>query len=935
MIHRHGFVTSFAWLFRLVLVAIACWRPVSLTAAVIVVSPRGSDKAPGTAASPLASVRGARDRVRAMGWAGKEPVMVEIREGVYRFQEPLVMDARDSGAPEAPIVYRAAPGAVVVFSGAQEIKARWTPNSNGVYRTRIPSGLIADQLFVAGERQVLARYPNWDPSQRILGGFAKDAVDPARAARWVHPEGGFLHAMHRHEWGDSHFRILGKNQDGSVKMEGGWQNNRSEEGIHAVQRFVENIYEELDAPGEWFMDSAAGWLFLHPRSAQQLKSTTLELPALKHLIELRGERSRPVRFVRFEGMVLRHTLRTFVENREPLLRSDWTTYRGGAVVFEGTEDCGLRGVMVDEVGGNGVFVTGYNRRVQIQASEVRNAGASSVCFVGLTNAVRSPLFNYHQTLPVSQLDLIPGPRTEDYPADCLVEDCLLSGNGRFEKQTTGVQIAMASRITVRHCTIHDCPRAGINIGDGCWGGHVIEHCDIFDTVKETGDHGSFNSWGRDRFWVPNIQEGNRRVAGQPSLPFLDTIEPITLRNNRWRCDHGWDIDLDDGSSRYVLENNLCLNGGIKLREGFGRRVENNIMVNNTFHPHVWFKESGDGFRHNIVMTDYAPIGMPLQWGNEVDSNLLPNRQALEKSNEGGRDLRSAAGFPGFQDPSRGDYRVGPASPALKVGFRNFEMDRFGVVSPRLKARAGQPRLPSDFKASAVEGQALEQPSFWMGAWVKRIQGQGEMSAAGLPEEKGVALVSVPDNSPAFQMGFRERDVVLKADGKDLVTAGALRSLSGKEVRFTLQRDQKERSINCVLPNYRSLNAGSARLEGPTPLPRYDATKGFIGAWTDLNSRLLWKVSNLAPGRYRVWLEFACEPGSAGSRIRLDAGGQSLEGTVGSTGGWEQFRLLELGVIEWPGTGASAADLTASLRALSKPGPAVLNVRALHWIQVAP
>jgi len=54
---------------------------------------------------------------------------------------------------------------------------------------------------------------------------------------------------------------------------------------------------------------------------------------------------------------------------------------------------------------------------------------------------------------------------------------------------------MAMRIKVRHCSIYDCPRAGINIGDGCWGGHIIEYCDVFDTVKESGDHGAFNSWG--------------------------------------------------------------------------------------------------------------------------------------------------------------------------------------------------------------------------------------------------------------------------------------------------------------------------------------------------------------------------------------------------------------------------------------------------------
>ena len=161
-----------------------------------------------------------------------------------------------------------------------------------------------------------------------------------------------------------------------------------------------------------------------------------------------------------------------------------------------------------------------------------------------------------------------GPRTNNYPADCLVEDCLIYRTGRVEKQTAPVEIDLSARITVRHCSIYEVPRAGINIGDGCWGGHVIEFCDVFDTVRETGDHGSFNSWGRDRFWLPDIKQVN--VApwrAHPQLPALDCVEPITIRNSRWRCDHGWDIDLDDGSSYYLIYNNLCLNGGIKNREG--------------------------------------------------------------------------------------------------------------------------------------------------------------------------------------------------------------------------------------------------------------------------------------------------------------------------------------------------------------------------------
>ena len=78
-----------------------------------------------------------------------------------------------------------------------------------------------------------------------------------------------------------------------------------------------------------------------------------------------------------------------------------------------------------------------------------------------------------------------------------------------------------------------CRARGINIGDGCWGEDVIEFCDVFDTVKETGDHGSFNSWGRDRFWRPNIGEVNARVKQVPELPKgLDVIKSRSCCANK-------------------------------------------------------------------------------------------------------------------------------------------------------------------------------------------------------------------------------------------------------------------------------------------------------------------------------------------------------------------------------------------------------------------
>ena len=57
--------------------------------------------------------------------------------------------------------------------------------------------------------------------------------------------------------------ITGKDKDGNVTYEGGWQNNRRM-GMHDSIRFVENIFEELDAPGEWFLDAKARLLYFYP-----------------------------------------------------------------------------------------------------------------------------------------------------------------------------------------------------------------------------------------------------------------------------------------------------------------------------------------------------------------------------------------------------------------------------------------------------------------------------------------------------------------------------------------------------------------------------------------------------------------------------------------------------------------------------------------------
>ncbi len=748
------------------------------------VSPAGDDANPGTLEKPFATLH------RAQAAARQARGDVFLRGGVHYLSEPLVLTAEDSGSPDAPFVIRNYQNEQAVVSGGLRLEnLDWQPSpaphahapASGIYQTTVPADLRTEEIFINGERQILARYPNFDPAAKYFDGFAADAVSAQRAARWADPVGGYYHAMHPAFWGDFTWRITGKNDKGEPTLEGGWQNNRGA-AAHEQVRFVENLFEELDAPGEWFLNAATRTLYFYPPAGLDLKKAVVEATRLRTLVEFRGDAAQPVRWITLRGLIFRHAERTVMDNREPLLRSDWTIYRGGAVFFNGAEDCALEDAFIDQVGGNAVFVNNYNRRVAVRGTRISKAGASGVCFIGDPKAARSPLFNYYHTQDLERIDRTPGPQTHNYPADCLVEDCLITLTGRVEKQTAGVQIELSRRITVRHCSIYDMPRAGINISSGCWGGHVVEHCDIFDTVKETGDHGSFNSWGRDRFWRPSIDEVNTWVARAPDLPLLDVVEPILLVNNRWRCDHGWDIDLDDGSSNYVIRNNLSLRGGIKVREGFERTVENNIFVDGGYDPHVWYANSGDIFRRNIVWTDYRPAHMPPPpWGEDLDFNLVhssgatTSRPATRLQEQGGRDQHSLVADARFVDPARGDYRVRDDSPALALGFMNFPMDQFGVRSPALRAIARTPQLPGGAQAPAAPASREAAPATWLGASVRNILDQGEMSAFGLPGVTGILVLDVPAISPLARAGLRKNDVILSVNGEKTPDTASLRT----------------------------------------------------------------------------------------------------------------------------------------------------------------
>ena len=387
----------------------------------IYVSPAGSDKYPGTKEKPVASF--AKAQALARRYPANRSVDVVFENGIYYLPQTIQFTSADSKSTSATVTYKAAEEGQAILSGGSRLNLKWQPIGNGIYTATIPDGMVMDQLYINGERQRMARFPNAVPGKNVFDTWSLDhaakadstldPLSPGRIARWKNPKGGFIHTMHEYLWGDMHWEIKGKNADGTLQNVGGWQNNRPS-NMHPLYRMVENIYEELDAPGEWFYDAKQRKLFYMPPVGTDITKAKVEVVRLRHLVEFNGSKEKPVVAVKLQGFVFRHAARSFMDNKEPLLRSDWTVYRGGAVVLNGATDCSINDCEFDQVGGNSIFINNYNRRIKISGCYIHHSGANGIAFVGDPAMVRSPMFQYGKQ-DYQNMDLVPGPKGDNYP----------------------------------------------------------------------------------------------------------------------------------------------------------------------------------------------------------------------------------------------------------------------------------------------------------------------------------------------------------------------------------------------------------------------------------------------------------------------------------------------------------------------------------------
>lgn len=722
------------------------------------------------------------DAIRLLHKCTADAVELRFHAGEYRLNETVELTADD---PKS-IAFVGEEGADVRIFAGQRIDPMWERYTENIWKTDIGAGRTFDTLWTNGVRQVLCRYPNHHDGD-ILNGCSADALSPERIARWKNPEGGFIRALHSARWGGNSYRITGKTPFGELTYEWVGNNNRGG-GMSTDCVMVENIFEELDSEREWYYNKNEGILYYFPPYGKDPGAMTFDISSTEELFRLNGAKN-----ITFENLTFSGTSRTmFTVPHERPLRGDWAIQRTGAIYAEHAENITVRHCRFTDLGGNAVMFSGWHRDSLIEDCEFDGIGGSGVLLCGNVSAVRDPSEwdgDHHKT---AISDYIPGPANDEYPKNIVVQNCYFTDCGTVEKQSAAVCMSIAEHITVRGNTIHRMPRAGVNISDGTFGGHIIEDNDIFDCVRETGDHGPFNSWGRDRFWsLDGFDTMGKNGVRKRAFARLDALHTTVIRHNRIHALHAFGIDLDDGSTNYEIYNNLCLGAGIKTREGYDRLVYNNILVGCPFEVHVSYAMNNDVFANNLVYNS-KPFNFILP--NEGNTTAIVNNfywndgEPFAELPE--QDRNSVTADPMFAFRSPNDYTVGEGSEVLAKGFVNFPMsdDDFG--------RPDKPNPPAFVYAAAKEdGCTME----YGGMMLADITGDGMQSAAGLPDRRGAMILRVPFDSPFSAYGLRMSDVIRSLNGRTVANAADFAEIfgelaAGTEVRAEIYRNQRTAEI---------------------------------------------------------------------------------------------------------------------------------------------
>mmetsp|Transcript_11555 Transcript_11555/g.12404 ORF Transcript_11555/g.12404 Transcript_11555/m.12404 type:complete len:1059 (-) Transcript_11555:164-3340(-) len=391
-------------------------------------------------------------------------------------------------------------------------------------------------------------------------------------------KGGMVHAWHSQSWAMHMFEITSHSQVNATMTfakGGGAQGGRNwcrcdqctyagkwcgqhklppkndDTRLISGDWMIENVKYFLDQPGEYFFDKETLLLYTKPNSTDDLQDLTLGL--LTELVDLRNATN-----IRIENLSFRHQASTYMEEGwSAPSGGDWSLRRGGAIFIENASNITVSGCNFFRLDGNAIFLSRRTRHVHIEYNHFEWIGENAIATWGDTDA-------YDAT-------------AGEYPMYTLIQHNIMRELGIYEKQSSAVGISKAALTTIRNNIMFNMARAAINFNDLVGGGDVVEGNLIFNTCRESGDHGPINSWDRQPY-LTNLRDGKTNS--------FDPL-PRIIRHNfifaNYNAAQG--VDNDDGSSWFHIHHNLFyMAEGFKMDYGGHDSIfEYNMVMSFSYH----------------------------------------------------------------------------------------------------------------------------------------------------------------------------------------------------------------------------------------------------------------------------------------------------------------------------------------------------------------
>lgn len=422
--------------------------------------------------------------------------------------------------------------------------------------------------------------------------------------------------------------------------------------------FVENVFDELDSPGEWYLNRRTGQLFHWPEEASD--KTEVIAPVLGRMVEVLGDPAgKPVSHLRFAGLAFQETDYSPGDGCEGYgMGNDGVVYLGNAA------DCRVENCTFTHVGKYAVCVSG-GRGNAICGNDVAQAAEGGILLLKTAGNTVEDNHIHHCGLVYKH-----------------VGGVVLEGSGTDENR-------------VAHNLIHDISRYGITLKNPGLRNR-IEYNRVLNTSLETCDTGGIE-----------VTQGNREtrsgsviahnVVGDSIGYSADGPKPVFM---------SWGIYLDSFAGGYTVTHNITYrshNGGIMLQGGKDNRVENNILVDGAS-SQVQVNNYSDNstglvFQRNIVA--YTAPDAALLVGGRLDENVIRIDRNLyfpaggrEPKMDGsasfadwqarGFDRNSILADPRFTDPAHDDYTLEAGSPAFSLGFEPIDPRDAGLLRDRCR-----------------------------------------------------------------------------------------------------------------------------------------------------------------------------------------------------------------------------------------------------------